>query len=239
MNNVRQLVQDIQSVQVGTKVDYDGFMTRHIFRPCSYYYAAFLYKYFKFTPNEISILSGALGIISIVFAWFFPSLIVLFFILFSIACLDNSDGALARYLNKSGPIGALADAFGGYLIVFSMPILTWVMLVVDKNNITALEYSIGIFTLLIVAFEFLGRAMKFKLDNALLEVSGVQDIKNTAPSKIARLQGNLSFCGFMFPIFMIFWIVDMPLVSLLYSLGVSFITGLIGFGATAKRILSK
>lgn len=219
--------------QPEAKLNGDTTAAKLFYRRAGYYAGAALWRVFRLRPNSISLLSGALAILSLLLTLFFPSIWLVSVLLIVVAILDCADGALARYLQQASPKGELADAIGGYIVLWCVPFITWLMAFAPGERLSQTSLLVGLVTSIIVAFHYLGRSIHQKM--AFSDDSAGGALPSRRAILVKRVQGDLSFCGFMFPVFIVCWYMGWPLAAWLYSICFLSLVGLVGLASGVKH----
>lgn len=210
-----EIVDGIRQAQPHDKLESDTLAAKIFYRRASYYFAAVLHK-MGFSPTGISFLGAVLAVITLLVSWVWPSIVVVSILLIVVATTDCADGALARYSGKAGPKGELADAIGGYIILAVVPYVTWLMMLPGDERWTKYSMLFAALTGFFVALHYIGRSMYLKKRSE--QSSDAGDSEKPA-GMVKFINTNLSFCGFMFPLMIVFWIFGVPILSWLYAVG--------------------
>ena len=119
----------------GLVKDTDGFMARHIERPISLRISRRLAST-GVTPNQITLLSVAIGLCGAMFFlsahWLWQTVGALFFLAHSI--LDGCDGELARLRFQESRVGGIIDYWGDnvvHIVVFACMAVGWSLSIAD------------------------------------------------------------------------------------------------------------
>lgn len=228
-------IQKIRESQPQEKLQTDTLVAKIFYRPISYYMAAVLWDYFQIPPNVVSFLSAACAVSALLWAWLVPGIAGVTGLLLLCGILDCSDGALARYLGTSGAKGELADAIGGYVILAVVPYVAWLMAFPAELRWDGEGLVLGFLTSIGVTLHLLGRSAHLK--KSASERGGRGNNNDHSPSKMHRINGELSFCGFMIPILFVSWAIGEPLAAWLYVTLYSVGLGVSAFVAAAASAL--
>lgn len=177
---------------------------RYFYRPIANNIAYFLYNFFSFSPNMISILSGVFALIGFLIMFIFGMSYIYLGILFLIAwaILDCADGSLARTLfykyNIRNPLGEFYDAFVGYIMVaFLWFSIGWLVYKSNNNDLFiflgALSSIVGLYSRLVYA----------KLSLVKRQNSTDNEIIDARKSFIYLLYENIEFGSALLPMLLI------------------------------------